>query len=627
MNVFLVSNGSPETYPENKLTNFKNKLPTVFECPENEKWCVAIESVGFSTNFRNIDLPKNPETPSFIVSNCQVNVAHCEEMCINESGQFACVAEGEECKIKLPFKFEENEDNQNCFWSYYRFEDKFYSHQDMSSFLYKVREKHEDAYIGIDDAYRFSIANLDKKQTGKDLWFLASESMMSTFDIPKVNPFDSSTDYFKKIGSGQYKLIRKYYDFDDQTETIHNELPYITYYNGEKYYAFRLKSAHTAGEEIHLSGAKTNKISHPQRTFPKLVKIVSEDVKQQIFNSEYSKDLLCFCPDFQKEDKFFFHEFENRQYVPVANSIITDINIKLLDSNNQYLQLLKGVPTIVKLDFKKMNLDENFFNVRLTSAKNSSFPNNTKASFRVKLPNTLSLERTWKVCLTSISHPNTFKTFLQDINSRKILIRHKGNITHQYVLEHKTYTKERLVKTLDKLFQASLVGRVSLKENHLSCRFIQDDVDLLASNYFLKLIGYNGVLDEIKGFTKVSINDDENVNRFYMPDTSSYEYEWNLSLPMDIHFLRPDYMISYTNIVSPSIIGGLYSKILRVIPIHNSENDYVVTEFHHKEYLELQNTEINEIEIELRAHDGSLIDFGFDQNIILNLEFRHTDDN
>ena len=106
-------------------------------------------------------------------------------MCINESGQFACVAEGEECKIKLPFKFEENEDNQNCFWSYFRFEDKFYSHQDMSSFLYKVREKHGDAYIGIDDAYRFSIANLDKKQTGKDLWFLASESTMSTFGIPK----------------------------------------------------------------------------------------------------------------------------------------------------------------------------------------------------------------------------------------------------------------------------------------------------------------------------------------------------------------------------------------------------------------------------------------------------------
>jgi hypothetical protein len=37
--------------------------------------------------------------------------------------------------------------------------------------------------------------------------------------------------------------------------------------------------------------------------------------------------------------------------------------------------------------------------------------------------------------------------------------------------------------------------------------------------------------------------------------------------------------------------------------------------------LDLQNTEINEIEIELRSHDGEYIYFGNDQNVILNLEF------
>ena len=326
-------------------------------------------------------------------------------------------------------------------------------------------------------------------------------------------------------------------------------------------------------------------------------------------------------------DKYFFHEFENRQYVPLANSIITDLNIKLLDSNNQYLQLLKGVPTIVKLDLKKMNSDEQFFNVRLTSNKSVSFPNNTKSSFKVKLPNTLTLERTWKVCLTSISHPNIFKTFTEDINSRKILIRHRGNITHQYVLENKTYTKESFVKNLNKLLTASLVGKAILnKFNQIVINFIQDDVEILASNYFFHVIGYNGALDEIAGFTRVKINEDESVGRSYHTENgkTETEYEWVLQLPVDINYLRPDYMIAYTNIVSPSIIGGLYSKILRVIPIKNSgEADYVVSEFHHKEYLELQNTEINEIEIELRAHDGSLVDFGLDQNVILNLEFRH----
>ena len=643
MNVFLISNGSPEIYPDNRLTNFKNRLPTVFEFPENENWCMAIESIGFSTNFRNIDLPKNLDTPSFILSNCQINVEDCEKLVnIGTGGQFLIKEEGEECQIRLPFKYEENEDNENCYWSFFRFEDKFYTYDDMEAFFLKIRLQHPEAYIGLDNTQQFLISNSDTKMTGKDLWFLASESMMTTFNIPKTNPLDLSTDYFKKTGFGQYELVRKYFDFNDEPpEKIYNTLPYITYYKGEKYYAYRFKSPYVQVEIVGLDetvdpgkanlktvtlfGCKKNQISHPENTFPKLVKIVSEDAKQQIFNSEYSKDLLCFCPDFQKEDKYFFHEFENRQYVPVANSIITDLNIKLLDSNNQYLQLLKGVPTIVKLDFKKMNSEEQFFNVRLTSNKSVSFPNNTKSSFKVKLPNTLSLERTWKVCLTSISHPNTFKTFTDDINSRKILIRHKGNVTHQYVLENKSYTKKSFIANLNKLLKASLVGEAKLNDyNQLIINFIQDDVEILASNYFFHIIGYNGTLDEIKGFTKVLINE-EDIRTSYKSDNGIADtHEWQLPLPLDINFLRPDYMIAYTNIVSPSIIGGLYSKILRVIPIKNSgEADYVVSEFHHKEYLELQNTEMNEIEIELRAHDGSLVDFGLDQNVILNLEFRH----
>ena len=644
MNLFLISNGSPDTYPDNKLTNFKNKLPTIFEFPENENWCMSVESIGFSTNFRNIDLPKDPNIPSFILSNCQLDVPNCDPMVqLGADGQFLHSNEGDECKIRLTFKYENNEDGQNCFWSFFRFEDKFYSFEDMTAFFFKVRVKHPDAQIGLDSTERFLIYNSDQKNTKKDLWFLASESMITTFNIPKTNPLEISTDYFKKVATGQYELIRKYFEYNETetmnsaTEKMHNEMPYITYYNGEKYYAYRLKSPYfeyvdeiegtiRQGEEVHLLGGKKNKISHPEKNFPKLVKIVSEDVNQQIFNSEYSKDLLCFCPDFQNEDKYFFHEFENRQYVPIANSIITDLNIKLLDNNNQYLQLLQGVPTIVKLDIKKMNSDEQFFNVRLTSNKNDSFPNNTKSSFKVKLPSTLSLERTWKVCLTSISHPNIFKTFTEDINSRKILFRHKGNVTHQFVLENKTYTKESFVRNLDKLLKASLLGEAKLNNyNHLVLTFIQDDVEILASNYFFHIIGYNGTLDDIKGFTRVKINEADSVINSFSRDTGKTydEHEWSLQLPIDINFLRPDYMIAYTNIVSPSIIGGLYSKILRVIPIKNSEADYVVSEFHHKEYLELQNTEINEIEIELRAHDGSLVDFGLDQNVILNLEFRH----
>lgn len=628
MSIFLISNGSLDTYPNNTLTNFKNKLPTILEHSENENWCIAVESIGFSTNFRNIDLPKNPEAPSFMLTNCQYNVERCPDMCTTKFNTTRCVVD-DECLIKVNFKFEPNEDNQLCWWQFYRFEDKFYTPEDMNAFFKKIRLK-VDAFIGIDDQYRFTATNTDSKDTKADLWIIISESMMSTFKIPKYHSKES-TDYFKKTASGKYEIVRKFYD---TYEYVHNELPYITHYKGDKYYAFRLESEKKTQIPITLSGGLNNKVSNPKKTFPTLVKVESSDVKQQIFNSTYSKDLLCFCPDFTLNDKYFFHEFENRQYVSLSNTNITDLNIKLLDHNNEQINLLKGVSTVVKLDIKKM--EEQFFNVRLTSS-NSNLTSNTKASFRVKLPNTLSLDRSWKVCLTSISHPNTFKTFSPDINSRRIIIRHKGVsghwVTDQFILQHKKYTKEKLAWTLDKLFRESQIGYVKYKADsnnlkRLECVFSKPDVEVLASNYFLKIIGYNGTLDENRGFTFVRMNDHEHVYKIQDTDEVDRVYKehylWSLQFDIDVDYLRPDYLICYTNIVSPTIIGSLYSKILRIIPIRNNNSDYVITEFLHKEYLEIQNTEVSEVEIELRAHDGTLVEFGFEQDVILNLEFRQS---
>jgi GR25 family glycosyltransferase involved in LPS biosynthesis len=229
----------------------------------------------------------------------------------------------------------------------------------------------------------------------------------------------------------------------------------------------------------------------------------------------------------------------------------------------------------------------------------------------------------WKVCLTSISHPNSFKTFLNDRASRKILIKHKGGAVHQYVLDHKTYTKEQLVDSLNTLFKATLVGEVKLTDkNKVEFKFIQDDTEFLASNYMLEVLGYNGVLGTEKNATLLKITEQTpHVEKRILFETDTVHF-LRFQNEVNLDLLRPDYIIAYTNIVSPTIIGGIYSKILRVIPIKTSENEYVITEFHHKEFLELQNTEISEIEIELRSHDGSPIEFGFEQDIILNLEFK-----
>ena len=92
---------------------------------------------------------------------------------------------------------------------------------------------------------------------------------------------------------------------------------------------------------------------------------------------------------------------------------------------------------------------------------------------------------------------------------------------------------------------------------------------------------------------------------------------------MNIH---AKYMCMYANFISPTIIASEYHKILRIIPIREAKTGFVITEFKHKDFYELQNTEIKEIFIELRAHDGELINFKSKQNIILNILFSNYDE-
>jgi hypothetical protein len=139
---------------------------------------------------------------------------------------------------------------------------------------------------------------------------------------------------------------------------------------------------------------------------------------------------------------------------------------------------------------------------------------------------------------------------------------------------------------------------------------------MVVSNYVLKVIGYTGPINNLSAGSRIVIDD---ANVYVKKINNNYELEFKSDINTDM--LKPDYMIAYSNIVSSTIIGGSYNKILRIIPIYKSEEDYVIKEFIHKEYIEIENTEISEIEIALRAHDGTYVNFATNKEIILNLEF------
>jgi hypothetical protein len=617
---FLISNGSSELYGDNTLTKFKNRLPEILELPESDNWVAAVESVGFSCKFKNVHIPENKLIPSFILGNCKKNVPYTrEERCKTLHHQELCAT--------IDFDFKNNEDGQNCIWTYHYFEDKMYTQYEMYQYFYDLMANSnlKQLYTYYDDKTgRLEFDNTGNVEKGTShYWLLIHPSMIHTFGIPITPLLITGNEYWKRVGHNKYALIKigEY----GQEEELNSNTPFTTYYKNEKYFAYDMYCKYP-----RLYCNPSSVFTDPDRRYPKVIKILCDKIKPQIFNSTHSQDLIVFCPDFNnKKDKYYFVEFENQQYVSLSNSILSDFEVRLCDEENNKLQLLTGVPSIVKLSIKKM--EEQAFNVRLTSSKTKEITSNTNSSFKVRLPNTLSLNRNWSVALTSINHPNIFSTFLEKSTTRSILFKYIADdgilfTTVKFSFEKdRTYSKNEIINNLNDFFVSSNIGVVYLSDRNKVEMLFKYQGELIISNYILQLLGYNGFIDHDSQhpITRIVVDGLHNSIRIQSITDTEDHYILEFKTDMDLDILRPDYVIAYSNIVSSSIIGGAYSKILRIIPIYKTEEDYVIKEFRHKEFIELQNTEIVEIEIELRSHDGSLVNFATKKDVILNLEFKH----
>ena len=610
--VFLISNGSEKTHPNNTLTKFTNKLPEAIEIPQNEKYEMAVESVGFSCYFRNIKLPEDDFYPSFIISNCIKSTD------MTRDGR--CVY-GQEldkiCSSPITFKFFDNEDMKNCYWYMGRFSEKYYTENELTTFFDAINREYNTEIKFVDGLLQFG-REFDQPW----YWVLVHPTMMETFG------FEASM-YLKYKYNEQldFKSIFKIGDSVSIHSVIEEEgvktllwrkkvLEKLVNYNGHLYFAYQI------GLMTNFLRASNNDIS--KRCIPRLVKVESDNIEPQIFNNSFSNDLVVFGPDFQRNEDYYFHEFETKQYVPILNSTITDFDIRLCDEDNKQLQLLPGVPTILKVDIRKMETQTRF-NVRLTSIKTKEFKNNTNSHFKVKLPNVLSLDSNWRVALTSISHPNVYKTFLPDKQNRGMYVRQvEGNtIVKQAIKIYKDdlYTLESLVYELQEFFTKHNFGRVTESPDHKLTITFEKTGSFYVSNNVLRVLGYNDRLNQNEKATEIFIDRNNNNLKVLKDENDIEKYVLEFNEPINMDFLKPNYIISYTNFIESSIIGGIYSKILRVIPLASKERGFVITEFKHNEYIKLQNTEISEIEINLRSHDGEYVNFGTQEDVIFNLEF------
>lgn len=618
--LFVISNGSHEFFPKNSLTNFRNKLPTEIDLKDNYE--VAVKSLGFSRTFKQMRIPEN-DFPSFFISKSNL-----PSYVITPKEEFENIRKLRKDKLISEIDFLSNKDTSDGTLlkthdttPFYFKDNESYNSTKLNDYFSKVNRQTGSNIVYQKDRISFKIPQLpddyDNSPITNSYWIVCHESFIETFNIIPFNHHILKFADFKKYKSLEMpdfsKIVETNHGTDERTFLIFLNTTKV-YFKGEKYLAFHIQSP------LH----ELNCLDIERKIFPDLIKIKCGNIKPQILNNSYSKDLVVFCPDFSKDGTFFYHEFDSLQYVPLSNTMLKDIELSICDEKNHFLQLAPGTPTIVKLSFRKMEKNKESFNVRLSSAVSTKFPQNSSASFKVELPNTLNLDRKWKVALTSISHPNNFTTFLCDEDSRSLSVSWRSETKE--IFKHKLTLKEHynspndVFNEIKTFFSENNLGEVKLELENRMCFYFPRICNLTMGNYLLRVLGFThyDALSTAKKYTRFVIQPYTS-HSFIKNENGQNLFCFQEKITLNI--LDPKYICLYANFISPTILGGEYHKILRIIPIRESKTGYIISEFKHREFYELQNTEIKELEIELRAHDGELINFKSKQNIIINLLF------
>lgn len=647
INIVCISNGNEELF-DNTLTSFKNKLPITIEWKKNGnfRYHIALDSIGFCTNFVTTILPDRPGIPSFIMSrqlkpvskqiaitpkNVKTQPTTISEPTIIDFHQVMysvppklnipphsdCVSLNsmpDTCNTTLlnaNTKIWTNENAETTF-KYFFLEDELFNTKRFIEFFKMIVEHSEKTLTMELDA---SNQYITMKGIGK--FSTDGESSINSVNIPtfifihhtlaesiEIEPIEASL-----TNPHQYTM----YKF---AENMYNTVAII---QNEVYYKYYL---HKGFQHLKISLLKVNK-----KKIPNIIKLQFDGIRDQIFNSTTSRDLICFHPNLEHKENedYFFHEVERKTFYPLENTILDTLKFKLVDENDRLLRLNTGIATVIKLQFRKMPYFKKSFSVRLTSEISTLHPENTNANFTVELPETLYFNKKWRVSVNTINLPNYFNTLPPNtyvsVSYKKGTEKVRGTIR----IENKVFQKAELIEYLNFRIRSYFKHKeplVTFEENiqqgeyHPTCviKIHRKDLTLSMSKNLALLLGY-GAADfvEAKGlFFKVWDNNTL---------SSKGYHEIRMRDSINVKYFAPSYIMLYSNIVTPTIIGGTYTNILKIFPIITTTDDYVIHQFKNPEYHTLLNNEIKNINLQFRTHSGDFIYFSSKERVIVDLTF------
>ena len=229
-----------------------------------------------------------------------------------------------------------------------------------------------------------------------------------------------------------------------------------------------------------------------------------------------------------------------------------------------------------------------FYPILPSNASLSTFANNTTTNYWMKLP--------WEVGLYSITYPHTWYN-LQDQDSH-IYYSDEGYLFLTLIVNYGYYEMiNDLIKSMNKAFAKDTNGNITLTFNSRTEKVtvhLKNGYELAIAGKMSITLGFAG--KEIK-IVKTTVS----------PHVA------------DFHGSMTIYV--YCDIVQPQVIGDTNNKLLRSIPVEGKMSKVVTRTFTNIQYVPIQTTSFEDIEILLRDGTGNPMPFEHGK-VLATLHFR-----
>lgn len=627
--VLLISNDQDSAGWKNTLTNFSGSIPPNF-LDRHKSWKVALHSFGLHLELKQALSPKYENFPSLIQITfkdfealvSKYNVASTEDLSLNMF----------ESALKFYI------DRQKSYTSKSLVED--FKLQQGQNNLYESSDFQSTPLIYEEDSDQIAFGQFEID--GRD-----SEERISK--LPRKERKSSRTFLF----------FNKYFKDGLNIQVEKNGLNWNTAYIDKELYYYLFNSKIWRSKNIYPFKSK-NKFFLIKE--PKIVRILSPNIKHSINNTKFDQCLREFTTTNSDIGKYIHRELENFEFFDVLNDFIDSFEVKFVDESYRQLRLGQGLSTWAKLVFTPlMGAEEN---VRISSASTELYPNNSISNFNVELPK--SLDYSWKknprVCLTRISFKNKWGLlpglrldfFIYNIEAEENKFQYfqcpREKNGPRSCLEIVNWFKNKIKEAGTSLWLANQAnGNYSLIFNKKCILIVGRDL--------AQCLGFAFVNQKVNNFpiraripsNNVSVHDDElyiktAISKYAMNNPGGFEINvqtfackgdvmisaerhstHRLNFPPRDIEIYPNDLYLFCNIVEPSIVAGGFKQLLRIVPLpYDKQDENITIEFPKPDYHELRELKPRSLQFEITTMDGKYVKpYNEEDNFYLNLKFDH----